>query len=353
MNLQKKQKNDAISLSPTTQASVIKQPKFWVFTTLAFVLYILPQFIETSSTLLLLTNIFVLAVFAMSYDILLGYTGIISFGHAMFFGIGVYSMALSLQHFESAEIGLLLAIVFAVVVSFIVSIAVGFLSLRLRDTFYALITLAVATIFVVTAEQWRSVTKGNDGFNFTADIPRELFGFMNLLDREVVYYVALSFLFMMFLALRQFIYSPVGRVLQAIRENEERTESLGYNVLYYKVISNVVAGVVASLAGVIYALSIRFVNPESALGVDITIDALLMTIIGGVGTLYGAIIGAGVIELASHWLMDLRDVHVIFERWIILFGLIFIITVLFFPLGIVGTIRQKWNQRKAKRTHSN
>jgi branched-chain amino acid transport system permease protein len=350
MNLQKLIKKPIINPQPLSSTGLFKDPKFWVFIVLSMSMYILPQFIETRSTLLLLTNIFILAVFAMSYDILLGYTGIISFGHAMFFGIGAYSMALSIRHFESPEVGIILAIVFAVVVSFVVSIVVGFLSLRLRDTFYALITLAVATIFVVTAEQWRSLTRGNDGFNFTASIPKDLFGFINLLDREVVYYLSFSFLLIMFLVLRQFISSPVGRVLQAIRENEERTESLGYNVLYYKVISNVVAGLVASLAGIMYAISIRFVSPDSALGVDITIDALLMTIIGGVGTLYGAILGAGVIELASHWLMDMRDVHPIFERWVILFGFVFVITVLFFPLGIVGTIRQKWNQRKSGAT---
>jgi branched-chain amino acid transport system permease protein len=352
MNFQKLNKKQMTSQPLTSRPNLIKDPKFWVFVIISMVMFILPQFIETRSTLLLLTNIFILAVFAMSYDILLGYTGIISFGHAMFFGIGAYSMALSLRHFESAEVGFLIAIFMAIVISFIVSIAVGFLSLRLRDTFYALITLAVATIFVVTAEQWRSLTRGNDGFNFTANIPKELFGFINLLDREVVYYLALAFVIIMFLVLRQFIFSPVGRVLQAIRENEERTESLGYNVLYYKVISNVIAGVAASLAGVMYAISIRFVSPDSALGVDITIDALLMTIIGGVGTLYGAIIGAGVIELASHWLVDLKGVHVIFERWLIIFGLVFIITVLFFPLGIVGTIRQKWYQWKTKSSHS-
>ena len=118
----------------------------------------------------------------MSYDILLGYTGIISFGHAMFFGIGAYSMALSLTHIESPTTAFLTALLIAMGISIVVSIGVGFLSLRLRDTFYALITLAVAAIFEITAKQWRDVTMGTDGFNFTAAIPRELFGFINLLD---------------------------------------------------------------------------------------------------------------------------------------------------------------------------
>lgn len=322
--------------------------KHLVFILLCLIMLLIPLFIEKNSVLFLLTNIFIIAVFAMSYDLLLGYTGIISFGHAMFFGIGAYCMALCLRLFESAELGFLVATLLAVGICFIVSLFVGLLSLRLKDTFYALITLAVATIFVIIAEQWRSLTRGNDGFNFTANIPRDLFGFINLLDRQVMYYVAFIFLIVMFLLLRRFILSPVGRTLQAIRENEERVASLGFHVLSYKLISNVVAGVVAGLAGMIYALSIRYVNPHSVLGVENTIDVLLMTVIGGVGTLYGAIIGAGVIELASHWLMGMKSVHPIFERWVIFFGIIFILIILFFPAGIVGTIKQKWYQRQSK-----
>jgi branched-chain amino acid transport system permease protein len=323
-----------------------KRPGTLVFTLLTVLLLTLPLVIQKNSVLFLLTNIFIIAVFAMSYDLLLGYTGIISFGHAMFFGIGAYSMALSLQHLDSAEWGLLVAVGLTVLICFIVSLLVGLLCLRLKDTFYALITLAVASIFVILAEQWRTLTKGNDGFNFTASMPKELFGFLNLLDRTVMYYLALFFLLVMFLALRRLIDSPVGRTLQAIRDNEERAASLGFPVLHYKLISNVVAGVVAGLAGLLYALSIRFVNPTSVLGVENTIDVLLMTVIGGVGTLYGAIIGAGVIELASHWLMGLRDVHPVFERWVIFFGVIFILIILFFPAGIVGTIKQRLSRKR-------
>ncbi|GAK13284.1 branched-chain amino acid ABC transporter permease [Geomicrobium sp. JCM 19039] len=325
-----------------------KQP--WVFIAICFVMLLLPLFVTQSSMLFLLTNIFILAVFAMSYDILLGYTGIISFGHAMFFGFGAYSVALSLTYIEQAEVALLVALLAGVSFSVIVSFFVGLLSLRLKDTFYALITLAVATIFLVIAEQWRSFTRGDEGFNFTAQVPTELFGFINLIDRQTVYYLAFLFLIVMFLVLRQFIYSPVGRTLQAIRENESRVSALGYSIIRYKLISTIVAGVVASLAGMMYAVSIRFVNPFSTMDVDVTIDALLMVVIGGVGTLYGAIIGAGVIEIASHWLMGMRDVHPIFERWVILFGLVFIMSILFFPAGIVGTVREKWSKRKGKRS---
>lgn len=334
---------------PFQRHLLLREPKYWFFIVICIAMALVPLFVSGTTMLLILTNIFILGVFAMSYDLLLGYTGIISFGHAMFFGIGAYSMALSLRFFDSAEVGVLVALGTAVVLCFIVSFIVGLLSLRLKDTFYALITLAVATIFLITAEQWRGLTRGSDGFNFTAQIPNDLFGFINLLDRQVIYYIGLLFIILMFLLLRRFIYSPVGRTLQAIRENEARVSSLGYPVLHYKLISNVVAGVVAGLAGIMYAFSIRFVNPHSVLGVELTIDVLLMTVIGGVGTLFGAIVGAGIIEFSSHWLMNLRDVHPIFERWTILFGIIFILIVIFFPAGIVGTARQKWAKRKSGR----
>lgn len=311
----------------------------WIAVILA--LFALPVVVTQNSTLFLLTNIFIWSVFAMSYNLLLGFTGIISFGHVMFFGIGAYSMALTAKFVPQGEFGFLLALILTVGICFILSFLVGLLSLRLKDTFYALITLAVATIFVIIAEQWRSMTMGNDGFNFTVMLSKDLFGFINLLDRMHIYYIALLFLISMYLVLKRFIDSPVGRTLQAIRDNEGRAASLGYAVLNYKLLSNILAGVVAGLAGMVYAISIRFVSPDSVLGVENTIDVLLMTMIGGVGTLLGPVVGATVVEVSSHYLMTLSHIHPIFERWVILFGIVFILIVLFFPAGIVGTIKQK------------
>ncbi|MBU9714349.1 branched-chain amino acid ABC transporter permease [Bacillus tamaricis] len=324
--------------------SMTWQKAAWIISLL--ILFAVPILVSKNSTLFMLTNIFIWAVFAMSYNLLLGYTGIISFGHAMFFGIGAYCFALMARHIPQGELGFLFAFGLTVVICFLLSLVVGLLSLRLRDTFYALITLAVATIFVIIAEQWRTMTMGNDGFNFTAMLSRDLFGFIDLLDRQHVYYIALIFLVSMFVVLKRFIDSPVGRTLQAIRDNEDRVSSLGFAVLNYKLISNIIAGVMAGLAGVVYAISIRFVSPDSVLGVENTIDVLLMTVIGGVGTMLGPIIGAGVVEVSSHYLMGLSHIHPIFERWVILFGIVFILIILFFPAGIVGTINQKLRGKK-------
>ncbi|AST90530.1 branched-chain amino acid ABC transporter permease [Sutcliffiella cohnii] len=307
---------------------------------LIFVALLCIPFVTDSRTLLIMfTQIFLFGIFAMSYDILLGYTGIVSFGHAMFFGIGAYSTGILMKQIDSTIPVLLLAIVLAAVLSGLVSYLLGILSLRLKSHFYAMLTLAFSGLFLVLAEKWRSVTYGNDGFTFSIPDP--------LRDRMTLYFIALITMALVFLLLNRFTNSPLGKVLQAIRENEPRVESLGYNVLHYKVIASVVAGVFASVAGSLYVLTLRFVN-TSVLAVEVSLDALLMTIIGGVGTLVGAIIGAGLIEFAHHWLTGLAKVHWIFERWLIFFGILYILVVMFFPQGIVGTFRN-WREKRSVR----
>ena len=317
-------------------------PKFNLFLiSIAVVLCFVPFVTDSRTVLILLTQVFIFAVFAMSYDLLLGYTGIVSFGHAMFFGIGAYVVSISLSKFGTSLTVVVISVLFTIVFTAIVSFLVGILTLRLKSHFFAMLTLAVSSLFLVVAEKWRSVTRGGDGFTFSVpDIFR---------DRMSFYFIALVFLILTYLFLKRFTESPLGRILQAVRENEPRVESLGYHVIHYKVVANMLAGIVAGLAGLLYALSLKFVN-TAVFSVDITLDALLMTIIGGVGTLFGAIVGATLIEFAKHGLMDLAKMHWIFERWVILFGSLFIIAVMFFPKGIVGTIKDRWKKREYKKT---
>ncbi|MCT8136793.1 branched-chain amino acid ABC transporter permease [Anaerobacillus sp. CMMVII] len=297
----------------------------------------LPFVNDSRTAMIMLTKIFIFAVFAMSYDLLLGYTGIVSFGHAMFFGIGAYTVAICLKAFGPTVPVVLLATVITIIFTAIVSFLVGLLTLRLKAHFFAMLTLAVAALFLVIAEKWRSVTMGNDGFTFA--IP-EIFR-----DRVSFYFIALIFMILVYLFLERFTQSPMGRVLQAIRENEPRVESLGYRVMHYKITANVIAGVVAGLAGILYAMSLRFVN-TAVFATELTLDALLITIIGGVGTLFGAIVGAALVEYARHALMDLASVHWIFGRWVILLGTVFILVVMFFPKGIVGSTKYWWAKRQ-------
>lgn len=327
---------DIRALKSTAVSRTFIGPSVRVPVALLLVLAVVPLVSSSRSTLNLLTEIFIMAVFAMSYDILLGYTGIVSFGHALFFGTGAYMAGLIIK-FTSPSLGYLLVAVLATIVfAMVISLIIGYLSLRLKDAYYAMITLAFAELFFIIAEKWRSVTNGADGFSF--QVP----AFFQ--DRVVYYYVILVFLVMVVIFLRRFIDSPSGRVLQAIRENEQRAEFLGYDVLKFKLISTVVAGVVASLAGIAWALQQRFVS-TGVLAVDKTIDALLMTTIGGTGTLYGALIGSGLTNFAKHWLAELAKVHPIFERWYIIFGLLYILIVLFLPGGILGSLKRIWGNK--------
>jgi len=303
------------------------------------VLCIVPFVSDSRTLIILITQIFIFAILAMSYDILLGYTGIVSFGHAMFFGIGAYTSAIMLKEFEPSMLFFIISIIVGIVIAGIISFIIGLLTLRLQSHYYAMFTLAVSGLFLVAAEKWRSLTYGNDGFTFKAP---ELFT-----DRTTFYFVVLVVLVLIYFLLNLFVKSPFGTVLIAVKENERRTAALGYKTIYYKVVSSIVAGVVASIAGSLYVISLRFVN-TSVMDIDITLNSLLMTIIGGVGTLTGPIIGAAIIELAQHNLSNLAKFHVLFERWIIIFGIIYILAVIFFPKGVVGTIRDVVNRRKKK-----
>jgi branched-chain amino acid transport system permease protein len=301
------------------------------------ILALFPLFNDSRSMMILLTQVFIFGIFAMSYDLLLGYTGIVSFGHAMFFGIGAYSTGIFLDRMDPTMMWFIVSLLAGCVIAGIVSYIVGLLTLRLKSHFYAMLTLAFAGLFLVLAEKWRTLTFGNDGFTFrTPDFMK---------DRMTFYFICLAVMAAVYFILKRFTQSPAGSVLQAIRENEQRTESLGFNVLHYKIIASVIAGVLASLAGSLYAISLRFVN-TSVFTMDITLDALLMTIIGGVGTLIGAIIGAGLIEFAHHWLTELAGTYPIFERWIIFFGILYILAVMFFPAGIVGSLRKIGSKKK-------
>ncbi|MDM5229735.1 branched-chain amino acid ABC transporter permease [Lysinibacillus pakistanensis] len=317
--------------------------KYVGFFLMLVILVLLPYVNDSRTLMILLTQIFIFGILAMSYDILLGYTGIVSFGHAMFFGIGAYTTSVMLKQMDNTLSIFILSIVVGLFIAGFISFLVGLLTLRLKSHFFAMLTLAFSGLFLVVAEKWRSVTYGNDGFTFRAP---EIFR-----DRITFYFFVLACLVFIFIALYRFVNSPTGRILIAVRENEQRTKSLGYNTLHYKVIASVVAGTVASLAGSLYAISLRFVN-TSVMTMDITLDALLMTIIGGVGTLVGPLLGAAVIEYAQHALSGLARDYPIFERWIIFFGILYILAVIFFPKGIIGSLRMmywKWRLKLKKK----
>lgn len=282
-------------------------------------------------------EVFMFAVLALSYDLLMGYTGIVSFGHALFFGAGAYTLALALA---KLQLSLLLAVPLVVAFCALLAAAVGALSLRVKGHFFTMITLAFAELGHIVVQKWYRVTGGADGLSIT--VPRFFYNKVN------GYFAALGLLVLAYLLVRRVTESPTGRVFAALRENEFRAGALGFNTTAYKVTAMVIAGVVAGLAGAGYALLVQQGAAPDWLGAELTIQALLMTIIGGVGTLQGPMLGAAAVRLLSTWLASLRDLHPVFARWPLFFGLIYIGIVLFLPAGIVGTYRLRLQGRLRK-----
>jgi branched-chain amino acid transport system permease protein len=287
--------------------------------------------------------VFVLLV--ASYDLLLGYTGIVSFAHTMFFGIGGYGVGIAMAKLGPGWGALALGIVAALALSLAIALAIGLLSLRVRAIFFAMITLAVASFFQILASQMSGVTGGEDGLSFR--LPELLRG------RLVAYYVVFGVALAAFLALLRVVNSPFGRVLLSIRENEFRSEAIGYRVVTYRTVANCLAALGATVAGILYAIWLRYTGPDTTLSFNIMIDILLMVVIGGMGTMYGSVLGATLFVVAQNYLQDLMKLasdglagipllpnllHP--DRWLLWLGVLFILCVYYFPSGIVGRLRK-------------
>jgi len=315
-------------------------------------------------------TICVYIVLVASYDLLLGYTGIVSFAHTMFYGIGAYGVGIALSSadeptWRAVVVGLLAALALTVVLALVV----GLFALRVRAIFYAMITLAVASSFSVLASQLSDFTGGEDGRTFS--VPELLSPGFTLLDnpvfgravdgRLITYYIVFAGSLVLFLFLLRLVNSPFGRVLQAIRENEFRAEALGYRTVVYRVWANVLGAVVAALAGALMALWLRYVGPKTSLGFDVMTDILLIVVIGGMGTMYGAVVGATLFILAQNYLKTLMGqasemlsgvpllaaaLHP--DRWMLWLGVLFILSIYFFPIGIVGKLRLRRLARLAR-----
>lgn len=277
-----------------------------------------------------IVQIFILAVFAISYDLLLGFTGILSFGHAMFYGTGGYVAGMLLKHAGWPLWEVILAVLF---VAFLQSLIIGVLSLRVHGVYFAMVTLAFAQMFFILAEatDFRDWTGAEDGLN-SIPVPSWL---DPTSQRLTFYFVSLGFCAVCYLVIRRVVNSPTGRVMVAIRENETRARTIGYNTFIYKLAALTLSGLFASLAGLMMTMFNMNAN-SGMLSVTTTINALLMTIIGGLGTLIGPVLGAGVLQLLGYWLDSTFG-----PRWPLVFGVIYILIVLFFPYGLVGTWRAR------------
>ncbi|HEX2215317.1 MAG TPA: branched-chain amino acid ABC transporter permease [Xanthobacteraceae bacterium] len=299
-------------------------------------------------------------VLVASYDLLLGYTGIVSFAHTMFFGIGGYGAGIALYTWGPSWSSIALGTLIALVLSILLALLIGLFSLRVRAIFFAMITLAVASVFAIFASQLGWLTGGEDGRTY--QIPpllrpgfrlfeQDVFG-VTINGRIITYYLVFFTALILFLVMLRIVNSPFGRVLQAIRENDFRAEALGYRTVLYRSIINCVAAAMATLAGALCAIWLRYTGPAVTLSFDIMLDILLIVVIGGMGTLYGSVLGAVIFLLAESYLQNLMGVvskategvpilpqlfHP--DRWLLWLGILFILSVYFFPTGIVGKLR--------------
>jgi branched-chain amino acid transport system permease protein len=283
----------------------------------------------------LLIEVFILAIFAISYDLVLGITGLLSFGHAMFFAVGAYLTGVLLKSFGWTLLptigavivaGILQALLFAIVLP------------RVHGLTFALVTLGMASVFAIMigTRELADYTGADVGLQ---GIPKpEL---LNPTNRLLFYFAVLAFTLIVYLVYKRFVDSPTGRVCIAIRENEGRAKMLGFNTFYFKLAALTVASITAALAGMINALFQPIVSPEIA-GMGYTVEGLLIILIGGMGTLSGAMIGAALYRLLEFYL------HKWFgESSAFLLGAIYVAFVLFVPYGIVGTYRLRrleWKQ---------
>ncbi|GAB6064477.1 branched-chain amino acid ABC transporter permease [Deferrisoma palaeochoriense] len=315
-----------------------------------------------------LAKIMIFAVVVASYDLIIGYTGIVSFAHGMFFGLGAYCLALVIHHGgEPRGYHLAVALVLAVGLSSVLASAVAFFSLRVKAIFFAMVTLALAEFAHILGGQWTSLTLGEDGVSFRLPgvlgvgwTGGEVLG-VSVGGRLITYYAILGVSVAVFAGLLRFVESPVGRVIESIRENEQRATALGYRTFHYQLLATVVGSAGASIAGVLFAAWVRYVNPESVLGIPIMLNILFMVIIGGLGTLYGGIVGAAFIMVAETWLPELQTAastllpgveiaQRLAERWVLYFGILFMLVVFLFPKGIMGAVHQVLARREPTRT---
>jgi branched-chain amino acid transport system permease protein len=292
------------------------------------VLIALPA-VLSSYQLSLVTKMLIFGIFAMSLDLLLGYAGLPSLGHAAYFGVAAYTVGLlalrvANNFWLDFPAGLLMAAG--------VSALFGLFALRTRGSYFLMITLALGQVLWGIAFGWRSLTGGDDGL---PSVPRpDLSLPWALTDGIPFYYFVLIFFALAIGALALIVSSPFGRALVGVRENERRMEVLGYDVWRYKYVAFILAGLFAGLAGNLFVYFNGFVSP-SYLNILFSASALLMVILGGSGTLLGPAIGAAVIVGLENFISGYM------ERWVLVLGIIYVLVTLFAPNGLVGLVRQR------------
>lgn len=342
-----------------------KSPAFFFKVAILLLFLGVPFLFPSFKTLDLALKIMIFSVLVASFDILLGYTGILSFGHVMFFGIGSYSVAMLIGKYGSPSyVNLVIGFMIALGITLVLAMVISFLSLRVKAIFFAMVTLAIAEFAIILATKLSGFTGGEDGIImsmpgiFKVSFNMGRFMGVEITGRVLTYYTILLGCLTLFLLMIRFIHSPLGRVMQAIRDNEQRAEAIGYKTFIFKTISISFGCLAATILGGLYVMWVGYANPESVLGIPIMLDVLLMEIVGGMGTLYGGLAGAAFLKFAQTFLPDLQNftqsllpnatlLHAAMERWLLIFGVLFILVVFFFPKGIIGSAKDFMSRRKS------
>jgi branched-chain amino acid transport system permease protein len=309
---------------------------FWtgftvVVALLAIAPLVLPEFWRR-----FLTEILIWGLLAMSSDILIGYTGLVSVGHSAFFGLGMSGAAAALL--TSKPPNLWLALVYGLVAAGGVAAFVAYFSTRLRDIYFAITTLIFSQIFYVIIFTWTEVTGGENGLTFSRPRLSVPFLYSEPFTSETLHWFVLAVVVLSYLILRRITQSPFGMVLQSIRENEARTRAVGYPTERYKIVAVMLSGLFAGLAGVLYALQNKFAAPDFVFFL-VSGETVIYNVIGGIGTLVGPIVGAAFFLLLREGLSRFFT-----EYYLIWVGVIFIAMVIFMPQGLLGFAR-RWLNR--------
>jgi branched-chain amino acid transport system permease protein len=278
----------------------------------------------------MLTEIIVFALYAVSYNLLLGYAGLLSFGHAMFFGTGAFTVAVALIHIPGLSMWSAIALALAMTTA--VGFVIGGLLLRHKGSYFALLTLAFNALFYAVATKWHTVTGGDDGLSITRPDLAMGFTTINMAGLTSFYYFTLVIVGAAIVFCWYFTRTAMGQTVLMMRENEERMKFLGYNTNISRLILFTFTGAVAGLAGAFYTLHFQFCS-QSAISVDMTTTVLLMTFVGGTGTFWGPMLGVLVYVILQNYLSDITD------RWPLFMGLIFVFMVLFIPGGLTQIIQ--------------
>jgi len=284
-----------------------------------------------------LTECLIWGLLAMSSDLLIGYTGMVSFGHSAFFGLGMYGAAGALIALPP---NLWLATLCGLAGAAAVALFVAFFSIRLRDIYFAITTLIFSQIFYVIIFTWTKVTGGENGLIFNRPHLWIPFLYDRRFNSTTMHWFVLAVVACSYLFLRRVTQSPFGRVLQSIRENEPRTRAIGYAVERYKMVAVMLSGLFAGLAGVLYAVQNEFVAPNFVFFLT-SGDTVMYNVVGGIGTLVGPIVGAGFFQFARQELSQLFGDQF---PYLIPLGIVFIVTIIFLPQGIMGFAR-RWLNR--------